>query len=105
MDIIDLHLNEITRFDHSRTPDEARDTAALVKLAARQISELEASIEFTRDSGWGARVQKQKQSLAAAVEIRLKKRTARGEQGEVAIRFASLDELNGLLEKLGLPPR
>ena len=44
-------------------------------------------------------------TLAAPVEIRLKKRTARGEQGEVAIRFASLDELNGLLEKLGLPPR
>jgi ParB family chromosome partitioning protein len=44
-------------------------------------------------------------ALAAAVEIRLKKRTARGEQGEVAIRFGSLDELNGLLEKLGLPPR
>jgi ParB family chromosome partitioning protein len=44
-------------------------------------------------------------ALAAPVEIRLKKRTARGEQGEVAIRFGSLDELNGLLEKLGLPPR
>jgi len=44
-------------------------------------------------------------ALAAAVEIRLKKRTVRGEQGEVAIRFGSLDELNGLLEKLGLPPR
>jgi ParB family chromosome partitioning protein len=44
-------------------------------------------------------------ALAAPVEIRLKKRTARGEQGEVAIRFGALDELNGLLEKLGLPPR
>ncbi len=44
-------------------------------------------------------------ALAAPVEIRLKKRTVRGEQGEVAIRFGSLDELNGLLEKLGLPPR
>ena len=44
-------------------------------------------------------------ALTAQVEIRLKKRTARGEQGEVAIRFGSLDELNGLLEKLGLPPR
>jgi ParB family chromosome partitioning protein len=39
--------------------------------------------------------------LTAAVEIRVKKRTARGEQGEIAIRFGSLDELNGLLEKLG----
>jgi ParB family transcriptional regulator, chromosome partitioning protein len=41
-------------------------------------------------------------TLAAAVEIRLKRRTARGERGEIAIQFNSLDELNGLLEKLGL---
>jgi ParB family chromosome partitioning protein len=40
--------------------------------------------------------------LTAQVEIRVKKRTKRGEQGEVAIQFGSLDELNGLLEKLGL---
>jgi ParB family chromosome partitioning protein len=40
-------------------------------------------------------------ALTAPVEIRVKKRTKRGEQGEVAIRFDSLDELNGLLEKLG----
>jgi ParB family transcriptional regulator, chromosome partitioning protein len=43
-------------------------------------------------------------TLQAAVEIRIKKRTRRGDQGEVAIQFGSLDELNGLLEKLGLPP-
>jgi ParB family chromosome partitioning protein len=42
-------------------------------------------------------------ALAAAVDIRVKKRTRRGEQGEVAIQFGSLDELNGLLQKLGLP--
>jgi ParB family chromosome partitioning protein len=41
-------------------------------------------------------------ALTAAVEIRVKKRTRRGEQGEVAIHFGSLDELNGLLDKLGL---
>ncbi len=41
-------------------------------------------------------------ALTAAVEIRVKRRTARGEQGEVAIHFGSLDELNGVLEKLGL---
>ena len=42
-------------------------------------------------------------ALAAAVDIRIKKRTRRGEQGEIAIQFSSLEELNGLLEKLGLP--
>jgi len=41
-------------------------------------------------------------ALAAPVDIRIKRRTARGEQGEVAIAFGSLDELNGLLERLGL---
>ena len=41
-------------------------------------------------------------ALTASVEIRVKKRTKRGEQGEVAIAFGSLDELNGLLERLGL---
>ncbi len=39
--------------------------------------------------------------LTAQVDIRVKRRTKRGEQGEVAIQFGSLDELNGLLEKLG----
>ncbi len=44
-------------------------------------------------------------ALTARVEVRVKKRTARGEQGEVAISFGSLEELNGLLDKLGLPAR
>ncbi len=39
--------------------------------------------------------------LTAAVEIRVKRRTRRGEAGEIAIAFGSLEELNGLLEKLG----
>ncbi len=39
--------------------------------------------------------------LTAAVEIRIKRRTRRGEAGEVAIAFGSLEELNGVLEKLG----
>lgn len=37
--------------------------------------------------------------LTARVEIRLHRR---GERGEVAIAFSSIDELNGLLDKLGL---
>ena len=43
--------------------------------------------------------------LAAAVEIRVLRKTRRGEQGEIAISFASLDELNGLLDKLGVAER
>jgi ParB family chromosome partitioning protein len=41
-------------------------------------------------------------ALTATVEIRVKKRGRGGEQGEVAIAFGSLDELNGLLDRLGL---
>ena len=39
-------------------------------------------------------------ALAAPVQVRVKKRTRRGEAGEIAIGFASLDELNGLLARL-----
>ena len=44
-------------------------------------------------------------ALAAAVEIRVMRKTQRGEQGEIAIAFGSLDELNGLLDKLGIAER
>ena len=40
--------------------------------------------------------------LAAAVDIRVKRRTKRGEAGEIAIAFGSLEELGGVLEKLGV---
>ena len=43
--------------------------------------------------------------LTAAVEIRMHRRTTRGDQGEIAIRFDSLDELSGLLDKLGAGER
>ncbi|PXW99491.1 ParB family chromosome partitioning protein [Sphaerotilus hippei] len=43
--------------------------------------------------------------LTAPVEIRVRKRTRRGEQGEIAIGFSSLEELNGLLDRLGLTER
>jgi ParB family transcriptional regulator, chromosome partitioning protein len=41
--------------------------------------------------------------LTAQVEIRVKKRTKRGEQGELSIQFGSLDELNGLIDRLRGP--
>jgi len=41
--------------------------------------------------------------LTAQVEIHVKKRTKRGEQGELTIQFGSLDELNGLIDKLRGP--
>ena len=44
-------------------------------------------------------------ALTAKVEIRILRSTRRGQQGEVAISFGSLDELNGLLDKLGASDR
>jgi ParB family chromosome partitioning protein len=41
--------------------------------------------------------------LTAKVEVRVKKKTRRGEQGEVAIAFASLDDLDALIAKLRAP--
>lgn len=40
--------------------------------------------------------------LAATVEIRTLKRTRKGESGEVTIAYGSLEELHGLLERLGV---
>jgi ParB family transcriptional regulator, chromosome partitioning protein len=43
--------------------------------------------------------------LTASVEIRLLRKTRQGEQGEIAVAFSSLEELNGLLDKLGVTER
>jgi ParB family chromosome partitioning protein len=79
---------------------EAEKLVARQAPAARQKTLLRAPSEKSRDL---LRIESSlSDALTAAVEIRVKKRTKRGEQGEVAIAFGSLDELNGLLEKLGL---
>ena len=43
--------------------------------------------------------------LTASVDIRVLRKTKRGEQGEIAIAFDSLDELGGLLDRLGITDR
>ena len=71
-----------------------------VAAGGRQSPLLRMKTEKPRDI---ARLETQlADHLTAPVEIRVLKRTARGEQGEIAIRFDSLDELNGLLARLGL---
>jgi ParB family transcriptional regulator, chromosome partitioning protein len=79
---------------------EAEKLSAKMGASARQQPLLRVPKEKSRDI---ARIEEQlSDALTAAVEIRVKKRTKRGEQGEIAIAFGSLDELNGLLDKLGL---
>jgi len=79
-----------------------RDAEKLVTRAVsgRQQPLIRVAKEKPRDI---ARIEEElSDALTAQVDIRVKKRTKRGEQGEVAIQFGSLDELNGLLQKLGL---
>ena len=97
-----LHATEIVAKKLS-----VREAEKLVARASassgRQTPLLRARHEKPRDL---QRIEQElSDALTAAVEIRVKKRTRHGEQGEVAIAFGSLDELNGLLQKLGLPAR
>jgi ParB family chromosome partitioning protein len=76
-----------------------RDAERLVARAGRESTAPPKPKARSRDL---ARLEERlADALTAAVEIRVKRRTQRGEAGEIAIAFGSLDELNGLLEKLG----
>ena len=76
----------------------ARLVAREASGGGRQAPLLRVRREKSRDL---ARLEEElSDALTAPVEIRIKKRSERGEQGELAIAFGSLDELNGLIEKL-----
>ncbi|HEX7638530.1 MAG TPA: ParB/RepB/Spo0J family partition protein [Burkholderiaceae bacterium] len=80
-----------------------RDAEKLVTRHQASAREAAPARPRKEKSGDIARLEEQlADRLAAPVEIRLLKKTRRGESGEVAISFGSLDELNGLLERLGL---
>jgi ParB family chromosome partitioning protein len=97
--------------------EPAQQVMTAHEVAARKLSVREAEKLVTRHAtGRQApllRVKKDKprdivrleerlaDRLAAPVEIRVLRKTRRGEQGEIAISFGSLDELNGLLDRLG----
>ena len=102
--------------------ESAQQVLCATEVVAKKLSVREAEKLVGRAQGNGRqatllRVKKDKprdivrleEQLAdrftAQVEIRVHRRTQRGEQGEVAISFASLDELNGLLDKLGITER
>ncbi len=97
--------------------DGAHQITSATEIAAKKLSVRDAEKLVQRQQGAGRqapllRVKANKSRdvlrleeelsdlLTAQVEIRVKKKTKRGEQGEVAISFGSLDELNGLLQKL-----
>ena len=101
----------------------AQQILMATQVVAKKLSVREAEKLDTREQNSGGRqstllrVKKDKSrdlvrleeqlsdALAAPVDIRVHRKTQRGEQGEIAIAFGSLDELNGLLERLGAKDR
>ena len=87
------------------------------KLSVREAEKLVAKAQGNGRQATLLRVKKDKSrdilrleeqladALTAKVEIRVLKSSQRGQQGELAIAFGSLDELNGLLAKLGASDR
>ena len=72
--------------------------AAKTQGQGRQTPLLRVKSEKTRDV---LRLEEELSDLLTAqVSIHIRKKTKRGEQGEVTIAFGSLDELNGLIDKL-----
>jgi hypothetical protein len=69
---IDANLKHVAQFDLNGGAAAGRKAGEVVELITQQIAEIENSVELNRESGWGARVQKQKKSLAAVVEGRLR---------------------------------
>ena len=101
---------------------EGQQVASATEIVSRKLSVREAEKLVNQALGVGRqgsllRVKKDKSrdllrleeqladALTAKVEIRVLRSTKRGDQGEVAISFDSLDELNGLLAKLGAGDR
>jgi len=97
--------------------DGAHQITTATEIAAKKLSVREAEKLVARHQGGGRqkpllRVKGEKSRdlmrleeelsdvLAAQVSIHVKKRTKRGEQGELSIQFGSLDELDGLITKL-----
>jgi len=78
-----------------------RETEKLVAKTqgqGRQTPLLRVKSEKTRDV---LRLEEELSDLLTAqVSIHIRRKTLRGEQGELTIQFGSLDELNGLIDKL-----
>jgi ParB family chromosome partitioning protein len=105
------HARALLALDRAHQITNATQIAAR-RLSVREAEKLVARAEAGARSKPAARAKGEKprdlvrleeelsDQFTATVEIRVKKRTKRGEQGEMAINFASLDELNALIERL-----
>jgi ParB family transcriptional regulator, chromosome partitioning protein len=98
-----LCANEVTAKKLSVRETEKRVTGWLGGNSNRQSPLLRVKQDKPRDI---VRLEEAlADKLTASVDIRVLRKTKRGEQGEIAIAFDSLDELNGLLDKLGITDR
>ena len=80
-----------------------RDAEKLVARAQSGTREAGAPRARKEKPGDVARIEERRADLLmATVEVRLLKKTSHGQSGEVAIAFGSFDELDGLLQRLGL---
>jgi len=107
------HARALLTLDPARQILNATEIVAK-KMSVRDAEKLVARSEVDERRTPQARAKKEKAGdiarleeqladrLAASVEIRMLKKSRRGESGEIAISFGSLDELGGLLERLGL---
>lgn len=113
------HARALLGLDAGAQVLSANEIAAK-KLSVREAEKLVARAQASQGLGRQSpllRVKKDKSrdivrleeqladALTAQVEIRVHRSTRRGEQGEIAIAFGSLEELNGLLDKLGITER
>lgn len=109
------HARALLSLDGAQQIIAAHEVVAK-KLTVRDAEKLVTRNQAGEQAGQPARVTREKTRdvlrleeelsdlLTAQVDVRIKKRTRRGEQGEVAISFGSLDELNGLIDKLRRAP-
>ncbi len=107
------HARALLALDGARQIIEANEIVArrlsvreTERRVAKQASPTKARSAVVRANGQKERDidrigQQLSDALSAPVEIRVKKRTGNGEAGEIAIGFASREELNGLLQRLG----
>lgn len=72
MDDIESNLAQVSKLDLDAGPVAGRAVGRIVETITQQIAELEQTIQLSRESAWGGRVARQKQSLAAVVEGRLR---------------------------------
>ena len=73
MDDIDQRLNWFRAFDTDTGRAMGMTAAETLRIASNEIDELETSIDLSRDGVWGARIGKQKMTLAQLAEQRLAK--------------------------------